>query len=92
MKTPTLPVICGVALTAMSTAGLSHWWSVRQFVAAIDAGVPVSELPRIAVPPSAAPAGHGSSACPRSPAIPSRKSQGTSAPPRKLTKRISTKR
>ncbi len=33
MKTPTLPMICGVALTAMSTAGLSHWWSVRQFIA-----------------------------------------------------------
>lgn len=57
MKTPSLPVICGVALTAMSTAGLSHWWSVHQFVAAINAGVPVSELPRIAVPPSATPAG-----------------------------------
>lgn len=41
MKTSTLPVICGAALAAISTAGLSHWWSVRQFVAAVDQGLPV---------------------------------------------------
>ncbi len=50
MKTSTVPVICGVALAAMSAAGLSHWWSVRQFVAVVDAGIPVSIPPRPAVP------------------------------------------
>ena len=40
MKTSTIPLICGVALTAMSTAGLSHWWSVRQFVAATGFTIP----------------------------------------------------
>ncbi|MGD7653487.1 MAG: hypothetical protein ACQCXQ_09760 [Verrucomicrobiales bacterium] len=45
MKTRTLPVFCGVALTAMSAAGLSHWWSVHQFVAAIDSGLPVPSQP-----------------------------------------------
>ena len=54
MKTSTVPVICGVALTAMATAGLSHWWSVRQFIAALDAGVPASSMPQ-PVPQPAAP-------------------------------------
>lgn len=41
MKSSTIPVICGISLAAASAAGISHWWSVRQFVAAVDAGVPV---------------------------------------------------
>lgn len=45
MKTSTLPVICGAALAAISTAGLSHWWSVNQFVAAVDQGLPVASPP-----------------------------------------------
>jgi hypothetical protein len=45
-------MICGVALAAMSAAGLSHWWSVRQFAAAIHHGPPI-ELP---TPPRAVPA------------------------------------
>ena len=40
MKPATVPMICGAALVAMSTAGLCHWWSVRQFVAAVNTGVP----------------------------------------------------
>jgi hypothetical protein len=36
MKPSTIPLICGIALTAMGTAGFSHWWSVRQFVAAMQ--------------------------------------------------------
>jgi len=55
MKTSTVPVICGVALTAMSTAGLSHWWSVRQFIAALDTGVPASAMPHPAPLPATAP-------------------------------------
>ncbi|MEO5913017.1 MAG: hypothetical protein ABIS50_02210 [Luteolibacter sp.] len=42
MKASTVPTICGVALAAMSAAGFSHWWSVREFVAAMPSGLPVS--------------------------------------------------
>jgi hypothetical protein len=45
MKPSTLPLICGAALAAISTAGLSHWWSVNQFVAAVDQGLPISSPP-----------------------------------------------
>lgn len=41
MKPPTIPIICGAALVAMSTAGVCHWWSVSQFVVAVHAGLPV---------------------------------------------------
>jgi hypothetical protein len=41
MKTSTIPIICGTALAAMTTAGLSHWWSVRQFVSALNSGIPI---------------------------------------------------
>jgi hypothetical protein len=56
MKSPIMPLICGVAVAAMSAAGLSHWWSVRQFIAVLDAKAPVSLAPRPASPaPVAAP-------------------------------------
>ena len=61
MKTPIIPVICSCALTAMSGAGFSHWWSVRQIIAAMDAGLTAQAartaltLPRQAPPPAAAP-------------------------------------
>lgn len=54
MKTSTIPVICGVALAAMSAAGLSHWWSVQQFIAAVDAGVPIPSAPHRAPTPEPA--------------------------------------
>lgn len=61
MKPTTLPLLCGVAIAAMSAAGLSHWWSVRQFIAVLDAEVPVSQAPhRLSPAPvaaQAAPAG-----------------------------------
>lgn len=44
MKTNTLPMICGIALAAMSTAGISHWWSVRQFVAAFGSTLPMAAV------------------------------------------------
>ena len=51
MKTSTIQIICGTALAAMTTAGLSHWWSVRQFVSALNSGIPI--------PPAApSPLGH----------------------------------
>lgn len=39
MKPSTLPITCCFALTVMSTAGLSHWWSVRQVIAATHSGM-----------------------------------------------------
>jgi hypothetical protein len=33
MKATFIPVACGVAVAAMSAAGLTHWWSVRTLVA-----------------------------------------------------------
>lgn len=41
MKSSTLPIVCGISLAAISAAGLSHWWSVRQFITAVDSGIPV---------------------------------------------------
>lgn len=59
MKPTTAPVICGLALAAMSAAGFSHWWSVRQFVAAFHSGLPVMAAPATVptAPPAAKPAG-----------------------------------
>jgi hypothetical protein len=50
MKPSTLPFICGLALAVMSAAGLSHWWSVRQFAAALQTSI-------LAPPSPAKPAG-----------------------------------
>lgn len=50
MKPTTVPILCGAALIAISTAAVCHWWSVSQFAAAVHAGLPVL-LP----PPSATP-------------------------------------
>lgn len=56
MKPSTVPLICGAALAVMSAAGFSHWWSVRQFVAVISAGLPVSAPAKPADSPQAKPA------------------------------------
>lgn len=79
MNSPTLPVICGVALTAMSTAGLSHWWSVRQFVAAFDAGVAVN----IPVRPESKPAAAPVKTPTKSPALAATKSSAPAEPRQK---------
>lgn len=39
----------------MSAAGLSHWWSVRQFVAVVEAGLPISNLVKPELSHSVAP-------------------------------------
>ncbi len=59
MKPNTMPMICGLALAAMTAAGFSHWWSVRQFVAAIQTGLPVLPQSRQVAQP-AYPAGANS--------------------------------
>jgi len=45
MKPTTIPVSCSIVLTATFAAGLSHWWSVRQFTDIMQNGVPVAPLP-----------------------------------------------
>lgn len=42
MKPSTIPIICSVALASMSVAGVSHWWSVRQFTGALHDRIPLS--------------------------------------------------
>ncbi len=50
MKSTTLPQLCGVALTAMCAAGLSHWWSVEKFSGAMaPAASPVAAAPPAAL-------------------------------------------
>lgn len=56
MKSSTVPLICGAALAVMSAAGVSHWWSVSQFVSAIHAGLPVSSPVRPPTQPAGLPA------------------------------------
>lgn len=41
MKSSTLPILCGATLAAMSAAGASHWWTVRQTVAIFNSGIPI---------------------------------------------------
>lgn len=54
MKSATVPAICCLALTAVTTAGLSHWWSVRQLTVSIQEGVLVATTPRAAPQPALA--------------------------------------
>lgn len=56
MKSPILPLICGVAVAAMTAAGLSHWWSLHQFISAMDVDAPFPHAPRLATSESPAPA------------------------------------
>ncbi len=38
MRTTIVPIFCSLVLSALCAAGVSHWWSVRQLVAASGAG------------------------------------------------------
>ncbi len=42
MNPSTIPVSCSLALTAVLAAGISHWWSVRQFTDLLENGVPAA--------------------------------------------------
>lgn len=52
MKPTTIPVICSMTLAAIVAAGASHWWSVHQFTAICQNGIPVlpQEQPIVAAP------------------------------------------
>lgn len=66
MKSHTLPLICGVTVAAMCAAGISHWWSVRQFLVVMNHSPAVAahpaptatepSVPAAAQQPAAAPA------------------------------------
>jgi hypothetical protein len=45
MKPSTIPLISSYLLTAMASAGLSHWWSARQVIATLETGHPVTTRP-----------------------------------------------
>jgi hypothetical protein len=64
MKSPIMPLICGVAVAAMTAAGLSHWWSVRQFITVMNAEAPVSRVQVIAATGKPAPAASNEVAAP----------------------------
>ena len=42
MKSTTIPALCSVAITAMLSAGISHWWSVSEFVAVVQGELPMA--------------------------------------------------
>lgn len=42
MNSSLAPKICSYALAAMCTAGISHWWSVREFTASWQANLPTT--------------------------------------------------
>lgn len=44
MKYSSIPMLCSLALVAMCTAGISHWYSIREFSAAIESSVPLIPL------------------------------------------------
>lgn len=39
MKPTTIPIICGITLAAISSAGLTHWWSVQTMASAFQSGL-----------------------------------------------------
>jgi hypothetical protein len=45
MKHSTIPVICSIALASISTAGLGHWWSVRELIAIAHHELPILTIP-----------------------------------------------
>jgi hypothetical protein len=44
MKPPILSISCCFVLTVLSTAGLSHWWTIRQFVTAVHSSRPTAVI------------------------------------------------
>lgn len=48
---PLPPIVCGAVLIGISTAGLSHFWSVQQFLAFYQQGpLPTENLPTKSIP------------------------------------------
>lgn len=72
MKPSTLPILCGSAIACMSAAGLSHWWSVQQFVAVVNSGQPVS-VSRPSATPKATPPSVANAEVPQADSPPAQK-------------------
>jgi hypothetical protein len=70
MKTPLSPLICGVAVVAMSAAGFSHWWSVHQFMAVLGSQPAAVVAPAVATPLPSALVAVDTPALPKEPATP----------------------
>ena len=45
MNPTVIPTCCGLVLTAVLSAGISHWWSVHQFTDLLENGLPVAPAP-----------------------------------------------
>lgn len=75
---PIPPFACGMVLVAISTAGLSHFWSVQQFLTFYKQSIPPSEI----LPPAPAPA----TTAPENPPAPTPK---TKTPPPQLAETVS---
>jgi hypothetical protein len=54
MKPTTVPLTSAFILATLSAAGISHWWSVREFTHAFPAGLPAAPL-SVGPSPSAVP-------------------------------------
>jgi hypothetical protein len=70
MKTSQVPVICGVVLAAVLSAGASHWWSVRQLVAVFDSGLTPAPQSAPAMPAPSSPPALAANPSPSAPAEP----------------------
>ena len=55
MKPAIVPLFCGLILTAVSAAGISHWWSVHEMIALSAAGAPFAPTLPPAPSPTAKP-------------------------------------
>lgn len=63
MKPSTVPILCGITLAAMSAAGASHWWTVRQTVSIFQSGMPLpAQAPAGKTPADVAPSEQQASA------------------------------
>lgn len=60
MKPSTVPMFCGIALAAMTAAGVSHWWTVQIVASAVHGGVPLASP----APPAVSPRTPAKSAAP----------------------------
>lgn len=55
MNPSVIPTCCGLAMTAVLSAGISHWWSVREFASLIENGVPIAPTEAPVAPREGAP-------------------------------------
>jgi hypothetical protein len=69
MKSMKLQIFCGTLLAAMTAAGASHWWSVRQIVTAVRDGLPLPVVVPLQSTPDKQPVAPGQPAVARPDAL-----------------------